>query len=75
VNEDDAQYRAGGVVVVLSHEETRELRLLFSRLVQACDVACETLGKALPAGSEFRRFRQLTAHMTSAVERINAIVG
>lgn len=77
MDDDDAQYRAGRVVIVLSHDETCELRLLFSQIAHTCDFACETLGKAAPAsmGSDFQRFKELIARLNSAVQRINSIVG
>jgi hypothetical protein len=75
MNEDDAQYRAGRVVVVLSQRETSELRLLFSQITHTCDVACKTLGRALPIGAEFQRFKEMTARLTASVDRINSIVG
>jgi hypothetical protein len=74
---DDAEYRAGGVLAVLSHEETCELRLLFSQTAHLCNVAFETLGKAgePPAGSEFQRFKELTGRLNEFVARINSMVG
>jgi hypothetical protein len=76
VDAEDAQYRAGRVVVVLSHDETCELRVLFSQIAHTCDVAYKTLGAACPppAGSEFQRFKELMARLNAAVERVNAIV-
>jgi len=77
VNEHSARYRAGDVMVVLSGDETCALRMLLRQIARTCDVASGTLAEArpLPTGSEFRRFKELTAHMTAAVGRINLIVG
>jgi hypothetical protein len=77
VDEEDTQYRAGRVTIVLSHDETCELRLLFSQIAHTCNVAYETLGEArpLPAGSEFQRFKELMARLNAAIERINSLVG
>jgi len=75
MDEDDAEYRAGRVVVVLSHDETCELRRLFDQIANTCDAACGTLVKALPTGGEFQRFKEMTARLTASVERINSIVG
>jgi len=77
VDQEDAQYRAGRVVIILSHDEICELRRLFSQIGNTCDVACQSLQKkgSPPTESEFQRFKELTAHLTVAVERINSIIG
>ena len=77
MTEEDAQYRAGGVVVVLSQQETSELQRLFEQLASICSAACDTLGKAGPGpvGSEFQRFKELTTRLNASVERINSIIG
>ena len=77
MDQEDAQYRAGRVVIILSHDEICELRGLFSHIANTCADACETLQKKdpPPTGSEFQRFKGLTANLTAAIERINSIIG